>query len=101
MAAAAGEMSLFRCRGIKLEQLTQHSCSSLMHRRTNRDLYRFQIQRLLLLARAEKKPQQMFYFAGDFLLDDFRRFFFARSSSGWSGRTWQIFSLISNNSCAS
>ena len=72
-----------------------------MHRRTNRDLYRFQIQRLLLLARPEKKSQQMFYFAGDFLLDDFRRFFFVRSSSGWSGRAWQIFSLISNNSCAS
>ena len=72
-----------------------------MHRRTNRDLHRFHIQRLLLLARAEKKSQQMFYFAGDFLLDDLRRFFFARFSSGWSGRAWQIFSLISSSSCAS
>jgi len=64
-----------------------------MHRRTNRDLHRLRIQRLPLLARPEKK-QPMFCFAGAFLLEDLRPIFFARFSSGWSGRASQIFSLI-------
>jgi len=92
---------LFRTRGIELQQLGQRGRSRLVHAGTNRHLHRFQIQRASLIPGAEQELEQMLYFPGDFLLDDFCRFFFCGVSSCSTGRARQIFSLISNNCAAS
>jgi hypothetical protein len=43
------------------------------------NLHRFQIQSASFLPGAEDRPEQMLYCTGDFLLDDFCRFFSAVS----------------------
>ena len=51
-----------------------------------------------LAAGGEEHAEQLIYFARDFLLDGFRRFFsWAEKAGSAIGRNWQIFSLISNS----
>jgi hypothetical protein len=80
VAAGTGPLSLFPTRRIELQQLAEHGRSRLMHAGASRHLHSFQIQIAVFLFGAEDPlPQQMHYFTGDFLLDDFRSFFSARS----------------------
>jgi hypothetical protein len=103
VATGTSQVAVFRAGRTELEQLLQHCRSRLVHAGTNCHLHRFQIQTAGFFYRAEQEPEQMLYFAGDFLLNDFRRFFFCAvsSCSGSRGRAWQIFSLTSNNCSAS
>jgi hypothetical protein len=69
-----------------------------MHGRANRHLDGFQIEMLCFAAGAEDDAQQLVYFAGDFLLDRFGRFFsWADGGVSSTGRNWQICSLTSNS----
>src|SRR6187402_2457748 len=70
-----------------------------MHGRSHEHLDRFQIQSTRLAEPGEDSPQQLLYFARDFLLDDVRRFFSCSLSGDSStGRSRQIFSLTSTSS---
>ena len=52
----------------------------------------------VLRRRAEDDAQQLVYFARDFLLDRFRRFFsWADGDASSTGRNWQIRSLTSSS----
>jgi len=69
-----------------------------MHGRTHSHLDSLQIQTPSLPAGAEDDAQQSIYFARDFLLDRFDRFF--SWTEGWdssTGRNWQTRSLTSNS----
>jgi hypothetical protein len=69
-----------------------------MQGRTDRHLQGFQIQTPRFVAGAEGYAQQSFYFARDFVLDRFRRFFsWADGEVPSTGRNWQIRSLTSNS----
>jgi hypothetical protein len=69
-----------------------------MQGRTDRHLQGFQIQTPRLAAGAEGYAQQLVYFARDFVLDRFRRFFsWADGEVSSTGRNSQICSLTSNS----
>ena len=69
-----------------------------MHRRAHHHLSGLQIQTPGLAAAAENDPQQLGYFARDFLLDGFRRFFPCGENVSATRRVRQILSLTSSNS---
>ena len=82
----------------KFQQFGQCSGTCLMHRRTHRHLDGLQIELLCLAVGGEDDAQQLIYFAGDFLLDRFRRFF--SWANGWGssrGRNRQTPSFTSNS----
>lgn len=56
------------------------------------------IQASRLAAVVEDEAQQLVYFARDFLLDGFRRFFSSGVRVSATGRARQIFSLTANSS---
>ena len=98
MAASACYGPLVGRWGRKLQQFGQRCGAGLMHGRTHRHLQGFQIQTSRLAAGAESDAQQLFYFAGDFLLDGFRSFFSrADDAASSTGRNAQICSLTSNS----
>jgi hypothetical protein len=99
--ARAGQLPLFWARRSKLQQLGKRRRSRLMHGRTHGHLDGFQSQTARLVPYGENELEEMFYFAGDLLLDDLSRFFFCVVNSCSTGRARQIFSLTSNNCCAS
>jgi hypothetical protein len=69
-----------------------------MHRGTNRCLDTFQIESASRFAAAENNAQQLLYFAGDFLLVRFGRFFsWAAGAVSVTGRSSQICSFTANN----
>jgi hypothetical protein len=69
-----------------------------MHSGTNRCLDTLQVESARRLAVAENDAQQLLYFAGDFFLDRFDRFFsWADGTVSVTGRSPQIFSLTSNS----
>jgi hypothetical protein len=69
-----------------------------MHGRAHRHLDGFQVQTAALVAPVEDDPQQLVYFARDFLLDRFGRFFsWADGEVSSTGRNSQICSLTSNS----
>jgi hypothetical protein len=80
------------------QQPGQHYRPSLMHHRPHDHLGGFQVQVPRLAAPIENDAQQLVYFARDFLLDGFGRFFSSGDSVSVAGRARQIFSLTSNNS---
>lgn len=57
------------------QQLRQGNSAGVMHRGTDYDLDALQIELAGCSAAAENEAQQLIYFAGDFLLDRFDRFF--------------------------
>ena len=69
-----------------------------MHHRPHDHLGGFQVQAPRLAAAVENDAQQLVYFARDFLLDGFRRFFSSDERVSATGRARQIFSLTSNSS---
>ena len=69
-----------------------------MHDRPHDHLSGFQVQVSRLAAAVEDDAQQMVYFARDFLLDGFRRFFSSGETVSATGRARQIFSLTSSRS---
>ena len=71
---------------------------SLMHGRAHSHLDGLQIQVSRLAAPVKDDTQQLFYFARDFLLDGFRRFFSSGETVSATGRAWQILSFTSSNS---
>ena len=98
MTARTRNSSLVGSRGCKLQQFGERCGPSPMHRRAHSHFDRFQIQTLALAAIVKDGTEQLVYFARDFLLNRFRRFF-SCSLDGCSstGRSQQIFSLISTN----
>jgi hypothetical protein len=69
-----------------------------MHRRAHGHLYGLQIQTPGFAAAVEKDAQQLVYFAPDFRLDRFCRFFSWGESVSSTGRARQILSFTSSNS---
>ena len=69
-----------------------------MHDRTHDHLGGFQVQASRLVAAVEDDAQELVYFARDFLLDGFRRFFSCGERVSAIGRARQIFSLTSSSS---
>ena len=101
VAARAGPLPLFRAGRIKFQQFAKRRRSRLVHGRTHGHLDGFQIQTTRLAPFGENELQEMFYFAGDLLLEDPRGFFFDGVSPSSTKRARQIFSLTLNNCCAS
>ena len=98
MAASACYGPLVGRRGRKLQQFCQGCGAELMHGRTHCHLQGFQIQTSRLAAGTEGDTQQLLYFARDFLLDRFGRFFsWADGALSSTGRNAQICSLTSNS----
>jgi hypothetical protein len=98
MAAGTSQGSLVGCRHWKSQKFGQRGGPSVMHGRTHSPLDSLQIQTPCLAAGAEDDAQQSIYFARDFLLDRFGRFF--SWADGWdssTGRNWQTRSLTSNS----
>ena len=75
LSTGTGEFPLFSARRPAAKQLTQRTCSGLMHRRPHGHLDRFQIQLTGLAPILKNYVQQRTYFAFDFVPDCFRRFF--------------------------
>jgi len=68
-----------------------------MQRGAQCHFHRFQVDLAVLLALGEDAVQKAAYFARDFGLDRFGRFFSSGVSVSSTGRARQIFSLISNS----
>ena len=83
----------------ELQQLCQGYCTGLMHRGTDRRLAALQIQSASRPALTEDNAKELLYFAGDFFLDRFGRFFSWSVCSVCSiGRDRQILRLTSTKS---
>jgi len=74
-ATRTRERPLVRRRDCESQQFGQSGCPCLMHGRANRHLDGPEIEVTRFALRAEDDTQQLVYFAGDFLLDRFCRFF--------------------------
>jgi hypothetical protein len=71
----------------------------MVHGGSQCDLDRFQIEPAILVSLLKNNPQELIYFAGNFLLDGLRRFFSWVVGTVWStGRTRQILRLTSTKS---
>lgn len=85
-------------RRFELQQLYQRRSPGVMHRGTDHGLDTLQIEAAGCPAVAENDEKQLIYFAGDFLLDRFGRFFsWADGAVSVTGRSWQIRVLTSTN----
>src|SRR5664279_3389662 len=70
-----------------------------MHALADEHLDRLQVDASVLAAVGQDLPGETSYFAGDFLLDGFQRFFPCTDCrSGSEGRIWHICALTSRNS---
>ena len=82
----------------ELQEFAERACPSVVHGRAHRHLDGLQIQVPRLTATAKDDTQQLVYFARDFLLDRFSRFFsWVVGEISSTGRNSQICSLTSNN----
>ena len=89
---------MVRIRRIVAEKLGQRAGPSLMHGGSQSAFDRLQIESSAVVALLKNHAQKSVYFAGDFLLDGFGRFFSwsdGRVSS--TGRNSQICSLTSSS----
>ena len=83
---------------VQREQASQSGSSGSVHRATHGHLHRFQIQPSALVTVQQDYPYQSAYFAGDFLLDAFGRFFPSGDELASAiGRKRQIRVLTSTN----
>lgn len=86
-------------RGGQLQEFGQDRGSGLMHGGTNRRFDGLQIENAGFAAAGEDRPQELIYFARDFLAGRFRRFFSCVDSvSSLAGRARQIRSFTSSSS---
>ena len=69
-----------------------------MHGRADSHFDGFQIETPRFAAAGGDRAQQLLYFARDFLVDRFARFFSCGESVSWTGRARQILSFTSSNS---
>jgi len=74
-AASARNVAQVGSRDGELQQLGQRGCPGPMHGRAHRHLQGFQFPTPRLAVSVEDHAQQLVYFARDFLLDGFHRFF--------------------------
>lgn len=85
-------------RWFEWQQLRKGSSPGLMHSGTDRCLDTLQVEPAARLAVAENDAQQLLYFARDFILDRFGRFFScADGAVSVTGRSSQIRVLTSTN----
>ena len=75
MTAQAGDCKVIGIRLFALQQLRQRHGPGLMHSGTDRCLNTLQVELAGRLAVAENDAKQLLYFARDFFLDRFGRFF--------------------------
>src|ERR1017187_6309279 len=98
MAASTRWGVLLSGRRRELQQFAQRGCPGVVHGRAHSHLDGLQIQVPRLTATAKDDAQQLVYFARDFLLDGFGRFFsWVVGEISFTGRNSQICSLTSNN----
>ena len=98
IAARTGKRSLVLIRRIVLQQLRQRRGPSLVHGGANGGFDGSQVKAVGLAAAMKDNAQQSVYFAGNFFLDGFRRFFsWVVGSTCSMGRKRQIFRLTSIN----
>jgi len=76
-----------------LQQFAQAGRTGLVQSRTQSHLDGFQIQLAALAAVLKDQMKQTTYFAGNFALDRFRRFFSCGVRVLSTGRNWQMPSL--------
>ena len=93
LTAGASSLPLLRARRVALQQLAQSHSADLMHGRPQGHFYGFQIQPGVFAALLQDQRQQPAYFASDFLLDGFDRFFSCSVKVCSRGRKPQILSL--------
>jgi hypothetical protein len=99
LAADTGKRAPIGGRGRETEQFTERRRARPVHGGTHGHLDGLQIEIAGLAAGGEDEAQQSVYFAGDFLLDRFGRFFsWASSASSSTGRKRQIVEFTSTNS---
>lgn len=85
-------------RRFELQKLCQSHGPGLMHRGTDHSLNAFQIELAGCPAVAENDAQQLLYFAGDFFLNRFGRFFSSADGAvSLTGRSAQIRVLTATN----
>jgi hypothetical protein len=98
VTARTGHFQVVGIRQFELQQLRQGTGAGVMHRGTDHRLDALQIELASCLAVAENNAKQLIYFAGDFLLDRFGRFFsWADGIVSATGRNSQIRVLTSTN----
>jgi hypothetical protein len=73
--------------------MIERACARLVHGGTRGRFNGFQIEATGPAQSGEDDVQEPVYFAGDFLMDRFGRFFSCDVSLSSAGRSWQIFSL--------
>ncbi len=96
--AQAGDFKVLGIRLFELQQLRESHGPGLMHRSTDCCLDTLEIESAGRLAVAKNDVQQLLYFAGDFLLDRFGRFFsWAGDVASVTGRSSQIRSFTSSS----
>jgi hypothetical protein len=81
-----------------LEQMFKSACAGPVHGGASSRFDGFQIEAAASAQPGKHDIHQLFYFAGDFLLDRFGRFFSCGVRLFSSGRNRQIFSLTSMKS---
>ena len=94
-------MPLIGAGRIALQQLAQGHRADLMHGQPQGHFRGFHIQPAVLAALVQDHRQQAAYFAGDFLLDGFDRFFSCRVKVCSTGRKPQMLSLRAMSSAQS
>src|ERR1039457_3284972 len=99
MAASTRKGVLLGGRRRELQEFAERGCPGVVHGRAHSHLDGLQIQMPRPTATTKDDAQQLVYFARDFLLDRFSRFFSSgESTSGSDGRSWQICALTSISS---
>ena len=89
---------MVRIRRIVSQQLGQRASPGLMHGGSQSALDGFQVESAVVAALLKNHAQESVYFAGDFVLDRFGRFFsWADGRVSSTGRNSQICSLTSSN----
>ena len=98
MATRTRNCQVIGIRLFEFQQLRQGRGPGMMQSGTDRCLDALQIDSAGRSAVAENGAKQLLYFAGDFLLDDFRRFFsWPDGMASATGRSTQIWVLTSTN----
>jgi len=98
VAARARNAPLLSRRNGELQQRAERRGASVMHGGAHRHLDGLQIETARLAALLEDDPQELVYFADDFLTDRFRRFFSSGVRVSSRGRKRQTRSLTSTSS---
>ena len=93
LTAGARDFPPLRAGRLASKQLTQSGRPGLMQSRAHGHLDCLQVELAGLVLLLKDEPEERAYFAGDFLLDRFRRFFSCSVSVSSAGLKRQIFSF--------